>query len=327
MNKRLTQKILAALVVAFFFAASASAQFFGDYVEGGAGATAGQEIDSVTVGAQAGFYAEPDPYFSPGYAPTTNLGLGADQYWRWTITNAVTGTASGAEAAPGTYIQTPAAINDTSNYIEILFGAGTGTITLDVAERNGAVACEGAAQTMTVAVVAEPTVTFSPDNPQVGVGEIGADVSICETDAERLNDVIQLTFTGIYGYQAQYGITVDTLPIGGGPAVNIPALDEDFLGAAGNQVSSNATTLDLAQPTGGFATITNAGGESRSTIYTYTLQGCTDRISRKSDYLSNTTGAATGWTWYDNNGTTIAVTVNPAPVTGPIYHISNLWAL
>ena len=52
----------------------------------------------------------------------------------------------------------------------------------------------------------------------------------------------------------------------------------------------------------------------------------TDRISRKSDYLVNPTGANTGWRPYDTTTETIVITVNPTPVTGPIYTIPNNWA-
>ena len=329
MNKRITKRLLAAVAVVSFFVFGANAQYFGDYVSA---TTAGETIDTVTVGTQTGFYAEPDPYYSPSYNTATNTGLGANQLWDWTITPA-TGTASGTEATSGNYLQV---LGDTMNYLEVVWGAGTGTVTLDVAERNSSTTCAGSTQSITVQVIGTPTVTYSADaaNGAAVGGIIGTDISVCESDADRLNDIVQLAFTqaGITGnpsYKAQYTITVDTLTIGTGVPVTLAT--ESFTAAGGTQVSSNAATLNLAQPVdhgdgAGFVCITNAGGDKRGTVYTYTIAGVNDRISRKCDFLSNTTNVAAGWSWYDTTAETIAVTVNPAPVTGPIYHISNMWA-
>jgi len=52
------------------------------------------------------------------------------------------------------------------------------------------------------------------------------------------------------------------------------------------------------------------------TKYVYTLGGITDNVSRKSDFL-------TGVTWYEDVNQVYTIILNPAPVTGPIYHIPN----
>jgi len=324
MMKKITRNLVAAFAVTFLFVGLAQAQYFADYVEAVTGGS--EEIDTVTTGTQTGLYAEPDPYYSPAYNTANNTGLGTDQYWDWTITN---GTASGSEAA--VYEQV---LGDTSNYIEIAW-SGTGTVTVDVAERNGAVSCAGATQSMTVQVIDPSTVTFSADNPGGNVfGGTNDTIKVCATDLTRLDDFVQVAFSqsvafGSPSYQVQYTITIDTIT-SGGAINNIAGYTESYMGSAGNQVASTADILNLAQPVDhgsgvGFVCITN-GGTSAATLYTYRIQGVTDRISRKSDFLLNPTKLANGWTWYDTTLETLTVQVNPAPVTGPIYHISNMWA-
>jgi len=78
----------------------------------------------------------------------------------------------------------------------------------------------------------------------------------------------------------------------------------------------------------------NDGTNDYRTVYEYTLQSSSDvtgtgivsAISHKSDYLTiNGGGSVTASPF--TNPTTITYIVNPRPVTGPIYHISNDWAL
>jgi len=59
------------------------------------------------------------------------------------------------------------------------------------------------------------------------------------------------------------------------------------------------------------------GTDPVRTKYVYTLGGITDNVSRKSDYL------AAGTTWYDDVNEVYTIILNPAPSTGPIYHIPN----
>ena len=53
-----------------------------------------------------------------------------------------------------------------------------------------------------------------------------------------------------------------------------------------------------------------------------------DQASRFGDFI-NLDGDDTvpgDFNYYNIGGQQLVVTVNPAPVTGPIYHISNTWA-
>ncbi len=329
MNKRITKKIFAALAVATFFIGGVNAQILTDFVE----ATAGVEsVDTVTISSTTRLYVYPDVYYAPTYARATNTNIGSNE---WTWYNSVDNSGPVIKAAAN------------ENWIEFTWPATAQTYPVAVYESTtGAGGCEGSVSTINVEVIGTPTVTYTADN--AGADIIGTDISVCESDAARLTDIVQLAFTqaGIIGnpsYQAQYTLTVDTIALGDGAPVAPVIATESFLGSAGTQVASNAATLDLAQPVdhgdgAGFVCITNAGGESRSTVYTYSLTGVNDRISRKSDYNGTweadagyTPGLAydsafDNWTWYDTTAETIAITVNPVPVTGPIYHISNMWA-
>jgi hypothetical protein len=272
------------------------------------------EIDSVTTGTTTSYYVEPDSYYHPNYAGTGALTAGF--VWNWAI------------------VPVGPALSATDNYVEITWGAA-GLFNVTVNEEAPAAygGCTSADTNMYVRVIAEPTVTYSADNPG---SVIGASLEVCEGDA-RLADLVQASFTGISSYQLQWTLQITTLQADhvtidkywdadkvdlGGAGF---AIDRD--GAAGTQDASiTAATLDLDKPNDGVYDAIVDGGNKRATVYTYVINGVNDRISRKSDYLSNSGAAATGWTWYDTGAETIAITVNPAPVTGPIYHIPNDWS-
>ena len=280
--------------------------------------TASEAIDTVTVGATIPYYVQPDAYFNPSFSTIADT-ASVESTFAWDVTG-VTGASL--------IWQSVNATAGNGNYVEVNFGNTNGAgQTISVLETAPAGCNAGSAITMEVRVIGTPAVSFSPDNAGTVLGGSGATLSFCEGDA-RLSDVVQLAFTQADlpnnpSYLASYEITVDTIQADA-TVSNIGARTETFSGASA--VASNANTLDLAQPTGGFVCITNGSGVKRSTVYKYTILGVNDRISRKSDYLTNSAGAATGWTLYDTNAETVQITVNPVSVTGPIYHISNMWA-
>jgi hypothetical protein len=306
MNKRFTTRLMAAFAVATLLTAGANAQILTDYV---IQTSAGQSVDTVTVNSTTRLYVYPDMIYSPSYNRTTNAGLGANERWTW----------SGGV--------TKAAANE--NWIEQTWAA-TGTVIVNVAESNSAVSCPGSTSTINVQVIATPTVTFTATNATPVFGSAGSPFTFCENDPRLGTDNVQAAFTsGISGnpsYQIQYAITVDTSSDGGATWSNIAARTQTYSGAAGTQQTSNTTTSNLTAPTSGFVALPNGGGLQRPTRFTYTINGVNDRISRKSNYLTNSTRTATAWTWYDTAAETVVIIVNPTPVTGPIYHISNMWA-
>jgi hypothetical protein len=74
----------------------------------------------------------------------------------------------------------------------------------------------------------------------------------------------------------------------------------------------------------GFPVINN-GTRNAVTVYTYTYTSINDQASRFGDFLINPTAVAANFLYYAN-ASTITVTVYPAPITGPIFHIDNAWA-
>jgi hypothetical protein len=327
MNKKITQRFFAALAVALFFVGGAIAQVAdNNYVEGGAAAVAAEVVDTVTVSTRTGLYAEPDGVFHPNYNVGNGWALTAGFTWSWT-TNGGTAVGSGSE----THTAPPA------NYIEIDWGGIAGTYTQSVQEVAPAAygGCSGSTVNMDVEVINAPTVTLSNDDNQGdGSGVIGPDAAslvFCEGD-NHLQDMVEATFThgmsGSPSFSLQYVYDVDTLDYAGGNSGNVAADSASYTVAAGSEITGlDVTAYDLVKPTNPLACVTNGGGEKKITTYTYTLYSVNDRISRKGDYLAMTYAGASDYTWYTATATaTISIVVNPAPVTGPIYHISNTFA-
>ena len=294
-----------------FAISGASAQILTDYIQTAAGS---ESVDSVTTGTTTILYVYPDLVYSPSYDAATNANLGANARWTW------------YNSADGSGAPIKAAANE--NWVEMTHWVA-GTYAVSVEESNTVGGCTGAVSTVNVEILAEPTVTFTAADGTPVLGSAGSPFTFCETDARLGTDYPQATFTtdiiSSPSFQIQYTIAVDTNMNGDGTWGNIAAMTETWSGAAGTQLDAgDGATYNFAQPTGGFVCVTNV--VDYPTRYTYTLTGVTDRISRKSDYLTNSTAAADSWTWYDTGAETIVVIVNPTPVTGPIYHISNMWA-
>jgi hypothetical protein len=281
------------------------------------------EIDSVTVGSTTGYWVLPDPYYNPNAATTGELGTSTQ--WNWDLpTNPSGATFTGSGAASYTV--------DTV-YVEVAWPAtGLNNITVNEELTAGA-GCASSDTNVWVRVIAEPTVTYSADNPGT---VIGADLNVCEGDA-RLTDDVQAALTGVNTYQLQWTLQITTLQADQMTINDYWDINKASLGAAGfaierdgaagtQDASITTATYNLDKPTDGLFTSIVDGLSKATTVYTYTVNGVTDRISRKSDYLTNPTAAADSWSWYDTTAETITITVNPAPETGPIYHIPNDWA-
>ncbi len=289
-----------------------------DYALYDANETAPTAIDSVTTGSTTGFYVLPDPYYHPDYNAVGGWTLTANFTWNWSF-NGASGGSTINDADP----------ND--NYVEIDWGAVSGGTPYEVnvyEESSPAMgSCQGDVTVLNVEVVAAPTVTFTADNPGT---IIGADLTVCDGDA-RLADIVQAAFTGFYTFQLDWDLEIATLDASMAKDeyfdINYGSLGaiQDYAiqnqGSDGSQTTGiAASTYDLTVPTGGFLV-----QNSKTTVFTYDIRGVNDRISRKSDYLTNPTAQLDSWSWYDTVVETIVITVNPAPDTGPIYHIPNDW--
>ena len=313
-------KVITGIATALFVANGT----FGQDVQGGtdyeAISGANTEIDSVTVGSTTRLYVKPDAYFHPGYVnPTWTLTAGFT--WDWVIPGGA-GTADAGEVNTDEWVQV-----DWS-------GTAGGPYNIVVTETAPAAygGCSGDTNVY-VSVIASPTATFTADNPGT---IIGADLTVCEGDA-RLADIVQSTMTGVTTLQLEWTLEIATLSSLGAKdeyfdldkaslgAVQAFAINRAGTVANPQETGLTALTFDFDKPNDGTYTAIQPAATKKATVYTYTINGINDRISRKSDYLGNSAGAADGWTWYDTTAETIVIRVNPAPVTGPIYHIPNDW--
>ena len=280
--------------------------------------TAPTAIDSATTGTETGLYVRPDTYYHPNYNVGGGWVFDATFEWNWSFNG----------ASGGSTIN-DASVNDP--YVTITWGAASGGTPYEVNVYEEAPvamgSCQGAVTVLNVEVVAEPTVTYTADNPGT---IIGVDLTVCDGNA-RLAEVVQATLSGIATMQLDWDLEIATLNAASAKdeyfdtayvslgIVQAYALQKQ--GAAGTQeVGITGSTFNLAKPSTGFK-VTN----SKSTVFTYNIRGINDRISRKSDYLTNTTAALDSWSWYDAVAETIVIRVNPAPDTGKIYHIPNNW--
>lgn len=196
--------------------------------------------------------------------------------------------------------------NDTVPYVEISFTA-TGNFDLTVIETSDG-GCPGAPVTLPIEVVAEPSFEVTNDaNP----------IEICET-ANQPIELDSLADNGVSGetlkfdldstvYNLNPDLTID------GVALNdvkvYPTLDESNLG--GTNVT--AFNHDL--------TVRN----NQITQYTFTFNGMSDHVSRKTDFLTNQAGADASFTYYAPSSSENSITyiVYPTPQTGNIYYVPN----
>jgi len=304
------------IVMTFAFAMimfGASAQMWQDST------VVGDEIDTVTVNTTVPYYVQPDTYFNPGFGSIGDTAT-VNSTFTWDFSRF-------ADApTPGWQSNTQAGGDNAGNYIEVTFNATNGVDEfIYVTETSLTGSCPGTPVSLEVRVIAAPTVTLATDND--GGGILGYDrvggLTFCEGDL-RLADGVYATLTnGMAGnspsYDLQYTLDVDTLNVGTATWGNVAGSSSDFTGV--NYVDGiDVNSYPLIKPADPYDCEV-IGGTTYATRYVYTIVSVNDRISRKGDYLA---GSAQ---YYPATGTaTMTIIVNPAPVTGPIYHISNMWA-
>ena len=305
--RKTTMMKLATTVVAMFFALNGlMAQVANaDYVET-------VTVDYVTLktgGTTMGYYALPDPVYHPNYNAGGGWALTADFVWNWTIGGGATVNKPGA-----------------ANYVEILYPA-TGDYVLEVTEEASAAfggCVSGTVRTINVTVIDPPTALFTTADNLANCGDLAAQpIEIAITEQIAL---------ALAGYSFRVRELIENIDAVGNPAatVNDDATFVDFGLAA--KVQNGTAGFAGSQPdyTYGFnssALNVVAGARTR---YTYELTsaagvtgaGIVSAISHKSDYLA---GQVNGFAF--GAKTTVVFIVNPAPVTGPIYHIPNTFNL
>jgi hypothetical protein len=338
MKTRFTKKLFAALAVAGLFAGGAYAQVIPGYEDGTAGGVANyvgtgtQATTEVTIGKTIPLFAWPDTYYHPSYDPEAGTGLTVGHTWAWTPI-AGTGTVTLANAS--------------GNYVEMT-GATLGTATVSVLE-SGPVCGDVSPQTMGVTVRATPTVSITlpvaltitqcEGNALLTFASTQVQATIVNNSTSNYRLVWSLEiYTESAGSPDEWFDTDISTSLGTAPgpyyAESYTQAAPDYIAAAGIYNISSVGAPDVA-----YITINN-----KTTVYRYTVTAINDAVSRRGDFINiddavQGTGnavnsAAPGdFMYYDVLGanplaaTSVrTITVNPVPVTGPIYHISNLWA-
>ncbi|MBI9052168.1 MAG: hypothetical protein JEY96_00025 [Bacteroidales bacterium] len=277
------------------------------------------DVSYVTLDATIPFYVTPDANYHPTWAAfSTNLTAG----FTWNYYTDLSWT-----------IGTELALAITDNYVEITANT-VGSYPINVKEEAPAAfgGCEDATGVdFTVNVIAKPTadITGAAANNVWNTTTAGHEYYICG-DALAENITIGITETGVpaalasYAYSVQKRVVnINNLGVETGAATTTTPVDRTI-------ATKNAT----ATINGGTEVFTTAAmpvvGGLR-TKYEFTMQKATDAaaavaegivsaVSHKSDYL--TVAGAGNITGYPFTGTvTVVYIVNPAPTTGPIYHI------
>lgn len=297
--KKSTLLRIALVVTAMFMFTSNYAQILTDY----------SEDETVAMYQTAGrtfrLYVLPDPIYSPSYNAATNANLGANSQWRFVYTG-LTGTPTS---------NTPAA----QNYVEFTNPA-VGVYTVDVTELNTLIGCEDATpRTTTINVIAAPSATCATADNTTFCGDQSAQ-SIVLNITENVPNAL-----------AAYAFSVEELVEeldGSGTVINTVSTNNTFVNftlAAKAKYPAN-----LGGSTPNFTYTFNSSAltisNNNRTRYTYTFKKASDAgaiadgiisaISQKSDYIQGLTSYA----FTDNQ---VVFIVNPAPVTGPVYHIPN----
>lgn len=327
--KKSTFLKLAVMFVAMFIYTGAFAQTNGGL--GVEGATAVTFTTGGTVTMVAGttipLYAKPDPiYHSTWDYATQTWTLTAGFIWNWSIT---TGNAAHFTFAP-------AASNTTDNYVALTaLPAALGGYVVSVTEQAPVAygGCAGAPTTQAITVVA------TPDAALTGAGTT---VNFCTGDL-GIPTAVEATITGGWqNYRLAWSLEIATLGAGlakdewfdtdkttslGGAAVNAEeytAAVPQAVGAAGAHSIMSVASFTAIDPDG-VGPLT-----AKPTVYTYTLTSINDQALRYGDYIgfgpSLYSAPAAADFSYNPIAETYTIQINPAPSTGPIYHIPTTWA-
>ncbi len=320
-------------------------------------AAAPANVDYVTLktgGTTMGYYALPDPayhtYTGPGWALTAGF------VWDWTIP-----TNPGAATVTYPVPLVPGPGNKPANYVEITYPA-TGNYVVNVKEHAPAAfggCVDATGKDINVTVVAAPTgaATINPGGAW-NVITANSAYQICgdqgaQTLTVTFNEAVPLALAGFSFAVASKVETID----GSDAVIDIKtpyAIVQDFTATTGGRLKAGqvgalpSAALTAGNPTSTFTfntpalTVLTKGATTTlaRTKYTYRFvqTGTASNsaailaaantfrtaISQKSDFLAAAptyfTFAATG-----NATNEIYFIVNPTPVTGPIYHISNTY--
>jgi hypothetical protein len=327
-------KLAMTIVAVLVFTGATGQVAVSDYVPFDPDAAAPNNFDYVTLkagGTTLGYYAKPDAIYHPGYVDATWT-LTAGFVWNWR-------SISDPGSVP-TFNKSGAA-----NYVEITY-PDLGDYSIGVKEQASAAfgECEsGIESLLNVRVISPPTGTISI-NPAGSWQEVSPNQSyqIC---SDQLGQTVTISFNenipnGLAAYAFQITKTIERLD-GNGLVISTPTAETAIQNFAetsklkdGNVGGLTDALFVRATPAFTFTFTTEAlnvisvADIAARTRYTYKVartgdpaqNGFYSAISHKSDYL----GAIS---YYDFTAQTVSFIVNPAPATGPIYHIPNSFNL
>jgi len=321
MKKSTLLKLAFTLVAIFVFAGLYAQNPPAPYVLYDANKVAPTNVDYVTLktgGTTMGYYALPDPIYHPNYVAAGTLAAGF--VWNWSVVPAMTVNKPGA-----------------ANYAQIVFTA-TGNYAVNVNEQADAAfgGCAGANTLMNVTVVSPPTFTISAP----------ALASICGTQAAQTISVAIVENVPVANASYAFRVTEEIDEIDASNVVINDGAEGTFAGGD-FPIATKLQAVGGAQPnyTWTINTSNLAVNNLHRTRYVYRFhkptgapvaatEGFVSAISQKSDYVTPGIAALNTYPFASGNAqvtlaagvATITYIVNPAPVTGPIYHISNTYA-
>jgi len=357
--KKSTLLKLALMFVAIFIFAGAQAQTNTGATQWTVNGTINEYTNAVgnkvTANKVMPFWVWPSAAYNPNfnfaigaYATPATIATNVTSSFVWAATSGTTAT-----VVP---FQTGAPLKD-RNYATIswpLADAGT-TQTITVTETPASGVCPATAVTYSVDVIGVPDVTISVVVPGPGVPTLGLPNVIKTTCWGILGDNstrIPITVNSTdevnpYAFYMFYKVyTVDGLDGSGnvpilagnldpaGAGVTLLADDGKVVGVGGGtpNITTNPVTSSAAFVLPAVIDFESKTAGTKITVYEFDLAGYNAKVSRTSDYIAKaitTNAIRDNWGTYSQYGTAAKyyIIALPKPVTGPIYHISNTFAL
>lgn len=274
--------VLLILLMSFIGAISASAQTWPAGMQAHGNNSSGiptplESVDSVTVGGVLDYFVMPDAALNPGYDFATDPLANLNSTFNWTGT-------TGASSI--VYKQSSGV--DIPNYVTITWGNTTGNFVVSVYEVSAAGCQDASPTTIPVTIIEAPTLTYPAAGGTESICATGADGSL-SISPSPINVNFTSSVSGKRQMQLVYTITSNNHGV----------------------IASNVTA-DITETGAGTGTFTIATPLQYYDTYTVTLNTVSDRISRKSNVVSNASGV-----------TTYTVIITPTPNTGTIYHLPN----
>ena len=262
-------------------------------------------------------YALPDPVYHGNWDYAGGIWTLTDGFvWNWSRTG------TGNDTGSGTVTFSQNGEND--NYVEISIDQA-GQYEIQVTEEAPAAfgGCEGSPTELIIQVVPTPTATLG--------ALAGEDDSFCITDGGFPSAVNATISGGWQNFRLVWTLEIATLD---GSLVKDEWFETDLTTSLGValEYAVEYTTADpeevAAQGDHDIMSVASFGLiNNKPTVYTYNLISINDQALRFGDFITRGGDESDASAFrYNAIGQTYTIQVNPAPVTGPIYHIPDTWA-